>query len=202
MSSIEGRRSSGHGRRVFADGAGAREAVPERLLPTLCDPVEWSAEAGRPPKLLESPGMSATEARQIVLAARPQAAKSSWILRMEARAAFFGSIRRRFVTGGERIEVRLTCLEARLAAAVHGIDRRVMFTCIQMSDSKQEPHKGKIVIEHVSVKTEKPFGEVAAFEARLGPGRARSCCSACESVYPCPRGEIAVSIRQRICQQH
>jgi hypothetical protein len=43
------------------------------------------------------------------------------------------------------------------------------FTCIQMSDSKQEPHMGKIIIEHVSVKTEKPFGEVAAaFEARLG----------------------------------
>jgi hypothetical protein len=27
-----------------------------------------------------------------------------------------------------------------------------MFTCIQMSDSKQEPHMGKIMIEHVSVK--------------------------------------------------
>jgi uncharacterized protein (DUF302 family) len=38
-----------------------------------------------------------------------------------------------------------------------------------MSDSKQEPHMGKIMIEHVFVKTEKPFGEVAAaFEARLG----------------------------------
>ena len=45
----------------------------------------------------------------------------------------------------------------------------VMFTCIHMSDSKQEPYMGKIMIEHVSVKTEKPFGEVAAaFEARLG----------------------------------
>jgi uncharacterized protein (DUF302 family) len=38
-----------------------------------------------------------------------------------------------------------------------------------MSDSRQDPYREKIMIEHVCVKTEKPFGEVAAaFEARLG----------------------------------
>jgi uncharacterized protein (DUF302 family) len=38
-----------------------------------------------------------------------------------------------------------------------------------MRDSKQEQHMGKITIEHVHMKTEKTFGEVAAaFEARLG----------------------------------
>jgi uncharacterized protein (DUF302 family) len=38
-----------------------------------------------------------------------------------------------------------------------------------MSNPKQEQHMGKIMIEHVHVKTEKPFGEVAAaLVARLG----------------------------------
>jgi uncharacterized protein (DUF302 family) len=38
-----------------------------------------------------------------------------------------------------------------------------------MSDRKQDQDGGKIMIEHVRVKTGKPFGEVvAAFEARLG----------------------------------
>jgi uncharacterized protein (DUF302 family) len=37
------------------------------------------------------------------------------------------------------------------------------------SDSKQEKHVGKVTIEHVQVRTEKPFAEVAAaLEARLG----------------------------------
>jgi uncharacterized protein (DUF302 family) len=41
--------------------------------------------------------------------------------------------------------------------------------CVRMSDSKQDQHRGKIMIEHVHVKAEKPFGEVAAaLEARLG----------------------------------
>ena len=40
---------------------------------------------------------------------------------------------------------------------------------VRMRDSKQELHMGKITIEHVHMKTEKTFGEVAAaFEARLG----------------------------------
>jgi uncharacterized protein (DUF302 family) len=38
-----------------------------------------------------------------------------------------------------------------------------------MGDSKQEPHMGRIVIDHVHVKAEKPFAEVAAaLEARMG----------------------------------
>jgi AraC-like DNA-binding protein len=41
-----------------------------------------------------------------------------------------------------------------------------MLACVRMSDSKQEQHMGKIMIEHVHVKTEKSFGEVAA-EARF-----------------------------------
>jgi uncharacterized protein (DUF302 family) len=42
-------------------------------------------------------------------------------------------------------------------------------TLVRMRDSKQELHMGKITIEHVHMKTEKTFGEVAAaLEARLG----------------------------------
>jgi uncharacterized protein (DUF302 family) len=38
-----------------------------------------------------------------------------------------------------------------------------------MINSNREQHMGKIIIEHVSVKTEKPFAEVAAaLEARMG----------------------------------
>jgi hypothetical protein len=38
-----------------------------------------------------------------------------------------------------------------------------------MSDRKQDLDRGKVMVEHVSVKSEKPFGEVCAgFEARLG----------------------------------
>ena len=38
-----------------------------------------------------------------------------------------------------------------------------------MSDSNTEKHMGKVMIEHVHVETEKPFGEVAAaLEARMG----------------------------------
>src|SRR5258708_5997483 len=45
----------------------------------------------------------------------------------------------------------------------------VKFAYVQMSKSKQEPHMGKVTIEHVHVETGKPFAEVAAaFEARLG----------------------------------
>jgi uncharacterized protein (DUF302 family) len=62
-------------------------------------------------------------------------------------------------------------LESHLAnAAVRGIgggDARLRPD--GMSVSKQEQHMGKILIEHVHVETEKPFGEVAAaFEARVG----------------------------------
>jgi uncharacterized protein (DUF302 family) len=40
---------------------------------------------------------------------------------------------------------------------------------VRVSDFQQDPNKGKIMIEHVQMKTAKPFGEVAAaFEARLG----------------------------------
>jgi uncharacterized protein (DUF302 family) len=45
----------------------------------------------------------------------------------------------------------------------------VKFACVQMSNSKQEPHMGKVTFDHVHVETGKPFAEVAAaFEARLG----------------------------------
>ena len=45
----------------------------------------------------------------------------------------------------------------------------VTLACVRMSDTKQEQHMGKITIEHIHVKTEKPFAEVAAaFEARMG----------------------------------
>jgi uncharacterized protein (DUF302 family) len=45
----------------------------------------------------------------------------------------------------------------------------VTFACARSTDRKQDHDGGKIMIEHVSVKTKKPFGEVAAaFEARLG----------------------------------
>jgi uncharacterized protein (DUF302 family) len=41
--------------------------------------------------------------------------------------------------------------------------------CVWMINSNREQHMGKIIIEHVSVKTEKPFAEVAAaLEARMG----------------------------------
>jgi hypothetical protein len=61
----------------------------------------------------------------------------------------------------------------------------VTLACVRMGDSKQEPHMGKIMIEHVSVKTEKPFGEVAAaFEARLGRFDRRKICGRTgEEVY-------------------
>jgi uncharacterized protein (DUF302 family) len=40
---------------------------------------------------------------------------------------------------------------------------------VRMSEPKQDQHRGKIIIEHDSVKTAKPFDEVAAaFEARMG----------------------------------
>jgi uncharacterized protein (DUF302 family) len=52
-----------------------------------------------------------------------------------------------------------------LCAAAAG----VTFACVRVSDRKQDPDGGKIMIEHVRVKAEKPFAEVAAaFEARLG----------------------------------
>jgi uncharacterized protein (DUF302 family) len=45
----------------------------------------------------------------------------------------------------------------------------VTLVSVRISYSKQEQHMGKIMIEHVHVKTEKPFGEVAAtLEARMG----------------------------------
>ena len=45
----------------------------------------------------------------------------------------------------------------------------VKFACVQMSNSKQEPHMRKVTIEHVHVETGKPFAEVAAaLETRLG----------------------------------
>jgi uncharacterized protein (DUF302 family) len=45
----------------------------------------------------------------------------------------------------------------------------VTFACVRMGDSKQEPHMGKILVEHVNVRTEKPFAEVAAaLEAQMG----------------------------------
>jgi hypothetical protein len=45
----------------------------------------------------------------------------------------------------------------------------VTFVCMRLSDRKQDLDGGKVMVEHVSVKSEKPFGEVcAAFEAQLG----------------------------------
>jgi uncharacterized protein (DUF302 family) len=45
----------------------------------------------------------------------------------------------------------------------------VTFACVRMSDRKQREERGKIMIEHVCVKTDRSFGEVAAaLEARLG----------------------------------
>jgi uncharacterized protein (DUF302 family) len=45
----------------------------------------------------------------------------------------------------------------------------VTLACVRMSDSNREKHMGKVMIEHVHVETEKPFGEVtAALEARMG----------------------------------
>jgi uncharacterized protein (DUF302 family) len=45
----------------------------------------------------------------------------------------------------------------------------VALACARMSDSKQEQRMGKFTIEHVHVKTEKPFAEVAAaLEAQMG----------------------------------
>src|SRR5438128_2399030 len=45
----------------------------------------------------------------------------------------------------------------------------VTLACVRMSDSKQEQRMGKIPIEHVHAKSEKPFGEVAAaLQARMG----------------------------------
>jgi uncharacterized protein (DUF302 family) len=45
----------------------------------------------------------------------------------------------------------------------------VTLACVRMSDSKQEQHMGKFTIEHIHVKTEKEFAEVAAaFEAQMG----------------------------------
>jgi uncharacterized protein (DUF302 family) len=45
----------------------------------------------------------------------------------------------------------------------------VTLVCVRMSNSKEESHVGKIVIEHVSVKAKKPFAEVAAaLEAQMG----------------------------------
>jgi uncharacterized protein (DUF302 family) len=44
----------------------------------------------------------------------------------------------------------------------------VTFACVRMSDSNREQHMGKIIIEHISAKTEKPFAEAAALEAQMG----------------------------------
>src|SRR5712671_6941457 len=45
----------------------------------------------------------------------------------------------------------------------------VTIACVRINDSKQEPRMGKIMIEHVSVKSGKPFAEVArAMEKRMG----------------------------------
>ena len=45
----------------------------------------------------------------------------------------------------------------------------VTFVCVRMSDQKQDLERGKVMVEHVSVKSDKPFGKVcAAFEAPLG----------------------------------
>jgi uncharacterized protein (DUF302 family) len=45
----------------------------------------------------------------------------------------------------------------------------VTLACVRVSDSNREKQMGKVMIEHIHVKTEKPFGEVtAALEARMG----------------------------------
>jgi uncharacterized protein (DUF302 family) len=45
----------------------------------------------------------------------------------------------------------------------------VTLACAGSSDFKKEHHMGKFTIEHIHVKTEKPFAEVAAgLEARMG----------------------------------
>lgn len=45
----------------------------------------------------------------------------------------------------------------------------VTFVCVRMSEQKQDLVREKVMVEHVSVKSDKPFGKVsAAFEAPLG----------------------------------
>src|SRR5262249_52463127 len=58
------------------------KAVPERLIPT----IRSSAEAGRPAYFVEGAFMSATKARQVVLAARPQGKPRLTDFRLEESA--------------------------------------------------------------------------------------------------------------------
>jgi hypothetical protein len=55
-------------------------------MPTVNSSVEWSAEAGCPAYFVEVTDMSATEARQIVLASRPQRKHRLTGLRLEDTA--------------------------------------------------------------------------------------------------------------------
>src|SRR5467141_4998532 len=67
------------GRTLSLEGKGRRR-------PDTDNPAECSAEAGRPPHLMEAPDMSVTKARQIVLAARPQGKPRVTDFRLEETA--------------------------------------------------------------------------------------------------------------------